>query len=73
MPYSPRVAQSLFRGTAQIPDPHPVLLEAHAEVARILHMIAMAEHIDNVLRDREVVSCLASDESSDLGYLLMAF
>ena len=60
-----------LRDTPEIPAPHPVLLEAHASVARILHMTAMGEQIENVMRDREEVHCLASDGSTDLGYLLM--
>ena len=60
-------------GTDQIPAPHPVLLQAHAAVARILHRTAMAETIENVLRDRELVPCLAFDGSTNVEYLLMAF
>lgn len=62
-----------FRGTTQIPAPHPVLFEVHAAVACILHMTAMAEIIENVLRDQELVSCLAFDGSTDVEYLMMAF
>lgn len=36
-------------------------------------MTAKGEQIENVLRDRKIVRCLASDGSTDVGYLLMAF
>lgn len=62
-----------FRGTPEVPAPHSVLLETHAGVARILHITAMGEQIKKVLSDRDEVHCLASDGSSDLGYLLTVF
>lgn len=69
----PKSGTVTFRGTTKIPAHHPVLLEAQASVARILHMTAIGEQIEKVLRDREEVSCLASDGSTEMGYLLMAF
>lgn len=60
-------------GTDQIPAPHPVLLQAHAAVARILHLTAMAETIDDILRDRKLVPSLAFDGSTNVESLLMAF
>lgn len=49
----PKSGTITLRGTAHIPASHPALLEAHAAVGRILQMTAMAEYIDNVLRDQE--------------------
>ncbi|MCJ1348068.1 hypothetical protein MMC31_006299 [Peltigera leucophlebia] len=60
-------------GIDQIPAPHPILLQVNAAVAQILHLTAMAETIENVLRDRELVLCLAIDGSTNVEYLLMAF
>lgn len=60
-----------FRGTTQILAPHPVLLEAHAVVAHIPHKTAIAETIETVVRDRELVPCLAFDGSTDVEYLMI--
>lgn len=61
----PKSGTVTLTGTDQIPAPHPVLLQEHAAVARILHLTAMTETIENVLRDRELVPCLAFDGSTN--------
>lgn len=62
----PKSGTVTLTGTDQILAPHPVLLEAHAAVARILHKTAMAETMENVLRERELLPCLAFDRSTDV-------
>ncbi|KAI9777150.1 MAG: hypothetical protein M1816_004907 [Peltula sp. TS41687] len=57
----------------QIPLPNPKLLEAHAAIARVLQATGMGEFIEKSLREREGIQCLASDGSTDVRSLLLAF
>lgn len=50
--------------------PSPVLLEAHAVIAEILHASGQGEQIDEILRDWDSIRCLSSDGSTDLERLL---
>ncbi|EGC45183.1 conserved hypothetical protein [Histoplasma capsulatum var. duboisii H88] len=51
--------------------PSRVLLSTHAAVARIQHATGMARTIDQILRDREELSCLAEDGSTDIGQIAL--
>lgn len=51
--------------------PSRVLLSTHAAVARILHATGMAKTIDQILRDREELSCLAEDGSTGIGQIAL--
>lgn len=53
--------------------PSPAILEAHAAVARILNATGMGEKIEDTLRDREELRCLATDGSTDVHSLLLVF
>ena len=55
------------------PLPDEKLLAVHAAVAAILHASRMAEVIDRILQDRDETPCLATDGSTPIGRLLMAF
>jgi len=55
------------------PLPDEKLLAAHAAVAAILHASGMAEVIERILQDRDETPCLATDGSTPIGTLLMAF
>ncbi|KAF8466346.1 hypothetical protein BDZ91DRAFT_658020, partial [Kalaharituber pfeilii] len=54
-----------------IPLPSRFLLEAHAAVAEILHISGMAEYIDDIMRDRDRIGCLAHDGSTDIQRLML--
>ena len=43
------------------PLPDPRYLAFHAAVAKIVHMAGMAEHLENILRDRENIRVLSDD------------
>lgn len=58
---------------AETPAPSPYLLEAHAAIARVLHMTAMGETIVKILDERERIGCLANDGSSNIQQLLLVF
>lgn len=62
-----------LQSSAQTPAPNPYLLKAHAAIARILHMTAMGETIERILDERKDIGCLASDGSSNVQQLLLAF
>jgi hypothetical protein len=53
--------------------PNPKFLQVHAAVARILHLTGAGEYIEKVLRERKAISYLATDGSTDVGRLLLAF
>jgi hypothetical protein len=53
-----------------IPLPHPILLETHAALARILNASGQGAIIDKFVLDKEKVRCLATDGSSNLQSLL---
>ena len=61
-----------FQKHADVDLPDPVLLEMHAALAKILHASGMPEHIDDVLRKREEIRCLATDGSTNVSRLLFA-
>ena len=46
--------------------PNQHLLRLHSAVAKVLHLTGMSEEIEEILRDRESISCVASDGSTDL-------
>jgi len=50
--------------------PAPELLEIHATVARILHASGKAQEIDKVLRDRDEISVLAANGTTDIASIL---
>jgi hypothetical protein len=58
---------------SRYPLPDEKLLAVHAAVAAILHASGMAEVIDRILQDRDETPCLATDGSTPIGTLLMAF
>ncbi|KAG5290353.1 hypothetical protein I7I50_00078 [Histoplasma capsulatum G186AR] len=60
-----------FTKNADYELPSRVLLSTHAAVARILHATGMARTIDQILRDREELSCLAEDGSTDIGQIAL--
>lgn len=62
-----------LQSSAGTPAPNPYLLQAHAAVARILHMTAMGETIEKTLDERERIGCLANDGSSNIQQLLLVF
>jgi hypothetical protein len=73
-PYFPpnrRVTFVSYDGRYELPNPK--LLEVHAAVARILHLTGAGEYIEKVLRDREDIAHLATDGSTDVTRLLLAF
>lgn len=70
-PSSMRV--TFFANGTDVPLPNPRLLEVHAAIARVLHASGSAEYIDKVLRDREDIRCLATDGSTDIAAMLLAF
>lgn len=53
--------------------PSPVLLSTHATIAKILHASGKAESIDEILRDRSELRCLAPDGSTSNLALLLSF
>lgn len=53
--------------------PHRSLLEAHAAVAEILDLTGIGEYIENSLREREELLCLAGDGSTDVRALLLCY
>jgi hypothetical protein len=53
-----------------IPHPHPILLETHVALAKILNASGQGVRINKFLRDREEIQCLATDGSSNLQSLL---
>lgn len=62
-----------LQSSAETPAPSPYLLEAHAAIARVLHMTAMGETIVKTLDERERIGCLANDGSSNIQQLLLVF
>lgn len=62
-----------LQSSVETPVPSPYLLQAHAAVARILHMTAMGETIEKALHERERIGCLANDGSSNIQQLLLVF
>ena len=52
------------------PLPNPVLLATHASVARILNMRGNGDYLEEILRDRDSIRCLATDGSTDISLLL---
>lgn len=57
-------------GSATQPLPSTELLAAHHAVANILNAKGMAERIEELIRERETIRCLATDGSTDVGSLL---
>jgi hypothetical protein len=53
--------------------PSPELLRAHAAIAGVLHASGMAEVIEDVLRERYTLRCLAEDGSTSIARLLGVF
>ena len=51
--------------------PSPELLRLHAAVAQVLHASGLAELIDNVHEDRDIIRCLAEDGSTPISRLLL--
>lgn len=62
-----------LQSSVETPAPSPYLLQAHAAIARILHMTAMGETIEKTLDEREMIGCLANDGSSNIQQLLLVF
>lgn len=62
-----------LQSSAQTPAPSPYLLQAHAAIARILHITAMGETIEKILEEGENIGCLANDGSSNAQQLLLVF
>jgi hypothetical protein len=58
-------------GRYELPNPH--LLEAHAAIARILHLTGAGAYIEKALRDREEITCFAADGSTNVERLMVAF
>lgn len=53
--------------------PSPSLLKIHAAIADILFMTGMGDYIENILREQQVIRCLASDGTTSVASLLMVF
>ncbi|KAA8905569.1 hypothetical protein FN846DRAFT_744516 [Sphaerosporella brunnea] len=53
--------------------PSSSLLEAHAAIAKILHVTGMGRHIEKVLEERRKIPCLETEGTTDLQSLLMVF
>ena len=51
--------------------PSPILLEVHACIAEILNASGMGTFIEQILRELEQTRCLAEDEGTNVGALLM--
>ncbi|WEW58396.1 hypothetical protein PRK78_003864 [Emydomyces testavorans] len=62
-----------FETHADVELPSRQLLQTHAALAKILHTSGMAEYIDEIMRDREEIGCLASDGSTNIQKLLFVF
>ncbi|KAI9782087.1 MAG: hypothetical protein M1839_005433 [Geoglossum umbratile] len=58
-------------GRYALPDGY--LLSIHASVGAVLHASGMAETIEHALQERDELRCLATDGSTQVGLLLMAF
>jgi hypothetical protein len=71
LPNDGHVTFTAHNGRYSLPDEK--LLAVHAAVAAILHASGMAEVIDRILQDRDETPCLATDGSTPIGTLLMAF
>ena len=57
-------------GLHQLPSPE--ILHLHAAVAQILHASGLAQLIDDVHEDRDMIRCLAEDGSTPISKLLLA-
>jgi hypothetical protein len=55
------------------PLPDARLLEAHAAIAKILHLTGAGEYIEKVLEERRDTACLATDGSTDVARLLLCY
>jgi hypothetical protein len=53
-----------------LPLPHPILLETHAALAKILNASGQGALVDGILYDKEDIQYLATDGSSNLRSLL---
>ena len=71
LPNDGHVTFTAHDGRYSLPDEK--LLAVHAAVAAILHASGMAEVIDRILQDRDETPCLATDGSTPIETLLMAF
>lgn len=60
-----------FKQHADFELPSRTLLDIHAALARIMHASGMGERIEEILRDRETLGCLAPDGSTDIKSLLI--
>jgi len=54
-----------------VPLPSPILLGAHAAIAKVLHATGLGEAIDKIMEEREDIRCLASDGTTDVEALLL--
>ena len=53
------------------PLPSPELLRLHAAFAHVLNSSGLAQFIDDVRKDREMIPCLAEDGSTPISKLLL--
>ncbi|KAA8914915.1 hypothetical protein FN846DRAFT_789443 [Sphaerosporella brunnea] len=51
--------------------PSPELLRVHAAITRVLHASGLAETIDDVLRERQMLGCFAEDGSTPVSRLFL--
>jgi hypothetical protein len=58
---------------SRYPLPDGNLLALHASVGAILHASGMSKVIERILEERDETPCLATDGSTPVGILLMAF
>jgi hypothetical protein len=73
-PYLPSDGYITFTAhDGRYPLPDEKLLAVHAAVGAIFQASGMAEVIDRILQDRDETPCLATDGSTPIGTLLMAF
>jgi len=73
-PYLPNDGYVTFTAhDGRYPLPDEKLLAVHAAVAAILHASGMAEVIDRILQERDETPYLATNGSTPIGKLLMAF
>ena len=54
-----------------VPLPNPTLLGVHAAIAKVLHASGLGKTIDAIMEERENISCLASDGTTDVEALLL--
>ena len=51
--------------------PSCILLEAHAAIARILHITGMGQLIDKIMEDRASIGCFAPDGTTNVTSLML--